>query len=134
MANPFKMAEQAKKVAPGNKPAPVEKKEEPVKVEVIEEQVKPEEVVTETPIVAEPVKEEEKPVKETVKKAEKKEKKAPAAEKAVDIFAGLESDKNPGKTYAFYLSDKNVEKLKAMAGKKGISASKLLDHILSEVL
>ena len=51
-----------------------------------------------------------------------------------DIFAGLSAEKPTGKTYAFYLSDDNVNKLKKMAEKKGISASKLLDHILSEVL
>ena len=46
----------------------------------------------------------------------------------------LEAEKPSGKTYAFYLSDDNVAKLKKMAEKKKISASKLLDHILSEVL
>ena len=75
-------------------------------------------------------------VKETKPASKKTEKKAEApAKKTLDIFAGLEEPEKPsGKTYAFYLSDENVKKLKTMAGKKGISASKLLDHILSEVL
>ena len=128
MANPFKQAELAKKKAPGSKQEPVvEKKEVPV-VETPAEPEKP----AETPV--EPVvKVEEK--KAAPKKSEKAEKKEEApTKKALDIFAGLKSEKPSGKTYAFYLSDENVKKLKDMAGKKGISASKLLDHILSEVL
>ena len=72
----------------------------------------------------------------TEKKVEKKveEQESEPAKKTLDIFASLEAEKPTGKTYAFYLSDENVKKLKDMAGKKGISASKLLDHILSEVL
>ena len=129
MANPFKQAELAKKKAPGSKQEPaVENKEVPV----AETPVEPEKPV-ETPV--EPVVEvkEVKETKPAAKKAEKKE--AVPAKKTLDIFAGLEEPEKPsGKTYAFYLSEENVNKLKAMAGKKGISASKLLDHILSEVL
>ena len=130
MANPFKQAELAKKKAPGSKQEPVvEKKEIPVVVETSVESEKP----VETPV--EPVVEVE-GVKETKTAPKKAEKKAEApAKKTLDIFAGLEEPEKPsGKTYAFYLSDENVKKLKTMAGKKGISASKLLDHILSEVL
>lgn len=129
MANPFKQAELAKKKAPGSKQGPVvENKEVPV-VETPAESEKP----VETPV--EPVAE-VKEVKETKPATKKAEKKAEApAKKTLDIFAGLEEPEKPsGKTYAFYLSDENVKKLKTMAGKKGISASKLLDHILSEVL
>ena len=126
MANPFKQAELAKKKAPGSKQEPVVEKKE---VPVVETPVEPEKPV-ETPV--EPVVE----VKETKPAPKKAEKKAEApAKKTLDIFAGLEEPEKPsGKTYAFYLSDENVKKLKTMAGKKGISASKLLDHILSEVL
>lgn len=129
MANPFKQAELAKKKAPGSKQEPVvENKEVPV-VEATAEPEKPVEAPAE-PVV------EVKEVKETKPAAKKAEKKAEApVKKPLDIFAGLEEPEKPsGKTYAFYLSEENVNKLKAMAGKKGISASKLLDHILSEVL
>ena len=125
MANPFKQAELAKKKAPGSKQEPVvEKKEVPV-VETPAEVKKPVETSVE-------VNETKTAPKKAEKKAEKKEE-APA-KKSLDIFAGLETEKPSGKTYAFYLSDDNVKKLKEMAGRKGISTSKLLDHILSEVL
>ena len=125
MANPFKDAEKKKKKAPGsNQEAPVVK-EEIVEVETPAAAEKPVEEVTEPVVVVE-----EK--KAPAKKAEKKE--AEPAKKTLDIFAGLDAEKSTGKTYTFYLSDENVKKLKAMAAKKGISASKLLDHILSEVL
>ena len=131
MANPFKEAEKAKKTAPGSKQNVVEKKEEPKKEEIpaVKPVVKKETPVKkEEPVVVAPVeKKEEKPVvKAEPEKQEKKETK--------DIFAGLSAEKPTGKTYAFYLSDDNVNNLKKMAEKKGISASKLLDHILSEVL
>ena len=133
MANPFKEAEKAKKTAPGSKQNVVTKKEEPKKEEnpVVKPVVKEETPVKkEEPavvVVPEEKKEENPVVKaEPEKKEEQKETK--------DIFAGLSAEKPTGKTYAFYLSDENVNKLKKMAEKKGISASKLLDHILSEVL
>ena len=126
MANPFKQAELAKKKAPGSKQEPVvENKEGPV----VEMPVEPEKPV-EKPV--EPVVE----VKETKPAAKKAEKKAEApAKKSLDIFAGLEEpEKSTWNTYAFYLNDENAKKLKAMAVKKGVSTSKLLDYILSEVL
>ena len=123
MANPFKEAEKARKKAPGSKQEPAEKKEAVV--------------VEETPVEPEkPVEVSQKPVAEK-KEAEpaKKTEKKPAATKATaDIFAGLAAEKPSGKTYAFYLTDENVDKLKQKASKMNISASKLLDHILSEVL
>ena len=135
MANPFKAADQKKKKAPGSKQEPVV--EEKV-VEVVETPVEPEKPA-ETP--AEPVVEvvEVKETKPAPKKTEKKvaepaKKAEEPAKKAVDIFASLEAEKPTGKTYAFYLSDENVKKLKKMAAEKGISTSKLLDHILSQVL
>ena len=142
MANPFKMAEQAKKKAPGSKQEHEVKevKEEVVVTEEVQEKAP---VVEKTPIDQPEVKAEEKPeeklVEKVVETAEKpvakREKKTEKAEKpALDIFAKLETEKPSGKTYAFYLSDDNVAKLKKMAEKNKISASKLLDHILSEVL
>ena len=128
MANPFKEAEKAKKTAPGSKQNVVEKKEEPKekKIPVVKEETP---VKKEEPAVVVPVeKKEEKPVVKVEPEKQEKEK------EAKDIFAGLSAEKPTGKTYAFYLSDENVNKLKKMAEKKGISASKLLDHILSEVL
>ena len=127
MANPFKEAEKAKKTAPGSKQNVVEKKEESKKEEI--PVVEKEPVVKEEPVVV--VAAEEKEEKPVVKaKPEKKEKE----KETKDIFASLSAEKPTGKTYAFYLSDENVNNLKKMAEKKGISASKLLDHILSEVL
>ena len=130
MANPFKEAEKAKKKAPGSK-----HEHEP---EVKEETVVPaaEPVVQEAPVVQPEVKPEPK-VEDKVedKPEEKKEKVAKPEKPAADIFAKLEAAKKPtGKAYTFYLSDDNVAKLKKTAEKKGISASKLLDHILSELL
>ena len=144
MANPFKMAEQAKKKAPGSKQEHEVKevKEEAVVTKEVQEKAP---VVQETPVAEEaPVEQvevkveeqqEEKPVEKAEKPVAKREKKTEKAEKpALDIFANLGSEKPSGKTYAFYLSDDNVAKLKKMAEKNKISASKLLDHILSEVL
>ncbi len=123
MANPFKEAEKIKKKAPGSK------QEHDVHEVKEEEVVKVEAPVEPEPVIEQPV------VAPEVKPEEKKEKEPAKQEKAsLDIFANLGSDKPTGKTYAFYLSDDNVDKLKKMAEKKKISASKLLDHILSEVL
>lgn len=136
MANPFKEAEKAKKKAPGSKVEhePVVKEEKVDPVETPVEPVAPVEPVqlVEEPKVAPEVKPEEKPEVKTESKPAGK--KAEKAEPAFDIFAKLEAEKPSGKTYAFYLSDENVAKLKKMAEKKKISASKLLDHILSEIL
>ena len=139
MANPFKEAEKAKKKAPGSKQehdVHEVKEEVVVKAAPVEETpVQPEPVQEKPAVQPEPVAEQPVVVPET-KPAGKTEKKPAKQEKpALDIFAKLESEKKPSvKTYAFYLSDDNVEKLKKMAEKKKISASKLLDHILSEVL
>ena len=127
MANPFKEAEKAKKKAPGSR-------QEHEAHEVKEEEVVKVEAPVEPPVQPEPV--EEQPVAAPEVKPEVKNEKKPAKqEKAtLDIFANLGAEKPSGKTYAFYLSDDNVDKLKKMAEKKKISASKLLDHILSEIL
>lgn len=130
MANPFKAAEQAKKKAPGSKP------EHEVKEEKIETTGTPvEQVAPVEPIVPQEQQEVQPEVKIEAKPEEKSKKKEEKPGKAaLDIFASLEAEKPSGKTYAFYLSDDNVAKLKKMAEKKKISASKLLDHILSEIL
>ena len=134
MANPFKEAEKAKKKAPGSKVEHEVKEVKEEKVETVETPVEPVVPVEPVqPVEVPEVKQEEKPeVKPESKPAGKK--KAEKAEPSFDIFAKLEAEKPSGKTYAFYLSDENVAKLKNMAEKKKLSASKLLDHILSEVL
>ena len=136
MANPFKAAEQKKKKAPGSKQEPVVEEKVVVEVETPAEPEKPVETPVEPVVEVAEVKETKPAPKKAEKKAEKKVEKQESepAKKTLDIFASLEAEKPTGKTYAFYLSDENVKKLKDMAGKKGISASKLLDHILSEVL
>lgn len=138
MANPFKEAEKAKKKAPGSKQELEVKKTTTKEEKPVQAQEKPvakvEEKVEEKPVT--PV------VEETVEKAPEKAVEAPESKPKAkrgerepkDIFASLAAEKPSGKTYAFYLTDENVAKLKKMAEKKGISASKLLDHILSEIL
>ena len=128
MANPFKEAEKAKKKAPGSKQEAPETKEEVVQAKVPSEKEKP----VERPAEPSVTEKENKPKTSTAGKSEKKEEKI--AQPAHDIFAKLEPEKSTGKTYAFYLSEENGEKLKKMAEKKGMSTSKLLDYILSEVL
>ena len=115
MANPFKEAEKAKKKAPGNPQ------------ELVKEEVKEEETVVAAPV------EEAKPVVKEEKKTPS-EKVATPKKPASDLFAGLNAEKEAFGTQAYYISNTNAEKLKAMAKKKGVSTSKLLDHILSEVL
>ena len=136
MANPFKAAEQKKKKAPGSKQEPVVEEKVVVEVETPVEPEKSAETPVEPVVEVTEVKEAKPAPKKAEKKTEKKVEKQESepAKKTLDIFASLEAEKPSGKTYAFYLSDENVKKLKDMAGKKGISASKLLDHILSEVL
>ena len=118
MANPFKEAEKAKKKAPGSKQETVKTEETVVVPPVVEE--KPAETV-----VA--------PVKEEKTRPAKKEPVAPSKPVSA-LFSSLNIEKSAAKTHAFYLSDENVEKLKKLAKQKGVSTSKLLDHILSEIL
>ena len=117
MANPFKEAEKAKKKPAGKSGVTTEKKEEVVVVETPEEK--------EVPAVKT-----EKVVKETKKATGEKS----AAAKKKELLAGLNAGKESAHTYAFYLTDKNVDKLKAVAEEQGVSTSKLLDYILSEFL
>lgn len=51
-----------------------------------------------------------------------------------DILASLETDKPVVKGFSFTLREDNVKKLRALAKSQGVSASKMLDHILSEVI
>jgi hypothetical protein len=51
-----------------------------------------------------------------------------------DILANLETDKPVIKGFSFTLREDNVKKLRMLANSRGVSASKMLDHILSEVI
>lgn len=51
-----------------------------------------------------------------------------------DILASLETDKPVIKGFSFTLREDNVKKLRTLAKSRGVSASKMLDHILSEVI
>lgn len=51
-----------------------------------------------------------------------------------DILASLETDKPVIKGFSFTLREDNVQKLRTLARSRGVSASKMLDHILSEVI
>ena len=128
MANPFKEAEKAKKKAPGSK---LEHEVREEKTEQVETHVEPVLPVEQTEVKPE-VRPEVKPEVKAEAKVEKKVEKP--VQPVMDIFANLEAEKPSGKTCSFYLSDDNISKLKKMAEKKKISTSKLLDHILSEVL
>lgn len=55
-------------------------------------------------------------------------------EAPADILANLETDKPVVKGFSFTLREDNVKKLRALAKSRGVSASKMLDHILSEVI
>lgn len=59
-------------------------------------------------------------------------KEAPVA--ASDILSSLDTDKPAIKGFSFTLREDNVKKLRALAKSRGVSASKMLDHILSEVI
>ena len=117
MANPFKEAEKAKKVAPGgNKPPVEEKTEEKVPPVVSEEPVAP---VTPEPVVEKP-------------KAEKKT--AKSANKIDALLGPVEKPKKQERsTMAVYLSKENQAWLKEMAAQRGKSVSELLDQILNEL-
>ena len=58
----------------------------------------------------------------------------PPVEASSDILASLETDKPVIKGFSFTLQEDNVKKLRALAKSRGVSASKMLDHILSEVI
>lgn len=57
-----------------------------------------------------------------------------AVEAPMDILANLETDKPVIKGFSFTLREDNVKKLKKLAKSHNVSASKMLDHILSEVI
>ncbi len=58
----------------------------------------------------------------------------PPVEAPSDILANLETDKPVIKGFSFTLREDNVKKLRTLAKSRGVSASKMLDHILSEVI
>lgn len=124
MGNPYKKADQAKKKAPGNKQSAAETKIEETGVEMAEEKKTQEE----------PLKSETGALKVEKSAAKPVAKSEPKAKEKLDIFAKLNTEKPTAKNVTFYLSDENITKLKKMAERKGVSTSKLLDHILSEVL
>ena len=131
MANPFKEAEKAKKKPAGNPKVTVEK-EEVVPTPDVEEK-------KDAPVVVPEVKAEPAEKKEGVKEAKETPKakvEKPAAPKKSNLLAGLnpEKEKEEFGTQAFYLSKKNIEKLKKVAEKEGVSVSKLMNYIISEVL
>lgn len=129
MANPFKEAEKAKKVAPGShKQTVVEKTEEkvaPVPAEAPVEQVAPVEV--EAPVA--PVKE------EPVAPQPKAEKKPAKVANKIDALLGpaQKAKKQERSTIAVYLSKENQAWLKDLANQRGKSVSELLDQILNEL-
>ena len=121
MANPFKEAEKAKKVAPGGNKETVDKIEKTVnKPEQIEKPVEsaPVEAPAPAPVV-EPVVEEA-PVK-------------PINKIEALIGPAEEVKKQEKKTVAVYLSTENQAWLKKAAAARGKSVSELLDQILTEL-
>ena len=121
MANPFKEAEKAKKVAPGGNKETVDKTVETVnKPEQIEKPVEHAPVDAPAPApVVEPVVEEA-PVK-------------PINKIEALIGPAEEVKKQEKKTVAVYLSTENQAWLKKAAAARGISVSELLDQILTEL-
>lgn len=67
-------------------------------------------------------------------KTVEKEHPVEAVEAPSDILANLETDKPVIKGFSFTLREDNVKKLRTLAKSRGVSASKMLDHILSEVI
>lgn len=55
-------------------------------------------------------------------------------EAASDILSSLDTEKPVIKGFSFTLREDNVKKLRSLAKSRGVSASKMLDHILSEVI
>ena len=55
-------------------------------------------------------------------------------ETAADILSSLDTEKPVIKGFSFTLREDNVKKLRSLAKSRGVSASKMLDHILSEVI
>ena len=126
MANPFKEAEKAKKVAPGGNKQPVAVKTEVVE-EKVEEQVAPViPEVKEAPVAAaEPVQ---------VEKPKAKEKPAKTVNKIDALLGPAEKPKKQERsTMAVYLSKENQVWLKDLAAHRGKSVSELLDQILNEL-
>ena len=122
-SNPFKKADLAKKTAPGGKK--VDEKKELI---VTGEEIKVEEKVEPKPV-------EVKEIKETKKAEPKTAKKEKEVKENKDLFAGLKAEKKArGVACSFYLPKDVEEKLKKKAESIGISPSKLLTHILNEVL
>ena len=116
MANPYKKAEQVKKVAPGARPEPpvIEKKEEVKPVEIPEVIVP----VEETPAPVAPV------VKDKPKARGKRKKSVP----------GKIEQKEEKKTFGFYLPVAMVNELEEIATDNNINISTLVKAILQDYL
>ena len=128
MANPFKEAEKAKKVAPGgNKVHDAGKTEE-----VINKIVENAHTVTEE-VPAEPVAPvEQAPVVEKPKVEKKQTTKT--VSKIESLLGPAEKPKKQERsTMAVYLSKENQAWLKDLAAQRGKSVSELLDQILNEL-
>lgn len=144
MANPFKEAEKAKKVAPGTNPFKEAEKAKkmapgshnPAVVEKTEEKVDPEtpvEAVKEAPVApVEPVTTVE---TEPVAEKPKAEKKPAKAANKIEALLGpaQKAKKQERSTIAVYLSKENQNWLKELANQRGKSVSELLDQILNEL-
>ena len=120
MANPFKEADKAKKVAPGGNKQPI--------VEKIEEAVPP--VVAETPeATVAPV------TTEPVAEKPKAEKKPVQSKNKIESLIGpaVKPKKQERSTLAVYITKENQSWLKELAEQRGKSVSELLDQILTEL-
>lgn len=124
MANPFKEADKAKKVAPGSHKQTVEAKPEE-KVVPVTQEVPVAPVETEAPVAQEPV----------VAPQPKAEKKPAKAANKIEALLGpaQKAKKQERSTIAVYLSKENQAWLKDLANQRGKSVSELLDQILNEL-
>ena len=124
MANPFKEADKAKKVAPGSHKTPVVEKTEE-KVTPVAQEVPVAPVETEAPVAQEPV----------VAPQPKAEKKPAKATNKIEALLGpaQKAKKQERSTIAVYLSKENQAWLKDLANQRGKSVSELLDQILNEL-
>lgn len=112
MANPYKTAQQARKVAPGSRQE--QKPQEEVKTPPAE--------VKEQETVQEPV---------NVQPAEPAVEETPAKE---NLLAGMLEKKPRGKSYGFYLDDEVVAALDKLARQNKSNKSKVLNTLLRNML
>lgn len=135
MGNPYKDAERRRREAAEQK-----RKEAEEAAQKLQEATKLEESVTAPAEAEKPVETKQEPqegqnVEERVTSPTEPEKPVEVKQEPMtaDLLAGLNIEKNVSKTFSFYLSVENVKKLEKLAKKSGVSASKLLDHIISKL-